>query len=106
MTYLKIIGLGVYEARGLFQLLDIDDKDFVEIEEFVCGMMRLKGTGVDIATLMYENKRILTRLTAFMRFVEDHMSRTHNPAPGGAMQQYIRVATQEHKNSNIFDADS
>jgi len=90
MAYLKVLGLDVYETRGLFKLLDIDDEDFVDIEEFVCGMMRLKGTGVNTATVMYENKRILTRLTALMRFVEEHTPMSPEEGPrGGAMQEYV-----------------
>jgi len=71
---LKLMGLDVMEARGLFQLLDVDETKEVDIEEFVTGMMRLKGTakGTDVATVMYENKRIIVRLSAFMRYVEDY----------------------------------
>jgi len=74
LAHLKILGLDVSETRGLFQLLDIDEQAVVSIEEFVLSMMRLKGNakGVDLATVMYENKRITVRLTAFMRYVEDY----------------------------------
>uniref|UniRef100_A0A7S1EWA5 Uncharacterized protein n=1 Tax=Noctiluca scintillans TaxID=2966 RepID=A0A7S1EWA5_NOCSC len=38
--------------------------------------MRLKGNakGVDVATLMYENKKIFVRLVAFMKYVEDNFT--------------------------------
>jgi len=74
LAYLKFLEIDIYEARGLFQLLDVDETGAVEIDEFVVGMMRLKGAakGVDVATLMYENKKIFVRLVAFMKFVEDN----------------------------------
>jgi len=74
VAYLKFLEIDIYEARGLFQLLDVDETGAVDIDEFVVGMMRLKGAakGVDVATLMYENKKIFIRLVAFMKFVEDN----------------------------------
>lgn len=72
-AYLRFLEINIHEARGLFQLLDVDEKGQVTIEEFVMGMLRLQGSakGVDAATLMYENKRIFARLTVFMNFVQD-----------------------------------
>lgn len=71
---LKSVGMEVWEARGLFQLLDTDALGQVSIEEFLHGIVRLKckDQSIDLTTVMYENKRILTRLLAFMRFAEDH----------------------------------
>uniref|UniRef100_A0A7S1MSK3 EF-hand domain-containing protein n=1 Tax=Alexandrium catenella TaxID=2925 RepID=A0A7S1MSK3_ALECA len=71
---MKGIRIEAWEARGLFQLLDTDALGQVSIEDFLHGLVRLKckDQGVDLTTVMYENKRILTRLLAFMRFAEDH----------------------------------
>lgn len=90
---LKILGLDVAQARGLFELLETDDSG-VDIEEFVCAMMRLKSSakGVDIATVMYETKRITMQFAAFARYVEtqfeelgaqitQHRGRTSHMAP-------------------------
>jgi len=76
LAYLKFLEIDVYEARELFQLLDVDETGAVDIDEFVIGMMRLKGAakGVDVANLMYENKKISVRLVAFMKFVEDNFT--------------------------------
>jgi len=45
---------------GLFTLLDTDCAGEVDTEEFVMGCLRLQGTAkaIDLATLMYFNKRI------------------------------------------------
>eukprot|EP00971_Amphidinium_carterae_P129266 2560376-Amphidinium_carterae.1 len=55
---MRLIGLDVSEARGLFQLLDVNQTNAVSIEEFIAGMMRLKGAAksVDLALLVHENK--------------------------------------------------
>lgn len=69
---LQLLDLDVWTVRGLFKLLDMDDTG-VQIEELVYAMMRLRGSAkaVDVATLLYENKRIVSRLQTFMSFTED-----------------------------------
>merc|ERR1711862_993694 len=54
-------GLQITEAHGLFRLLDIDNSGQVSIAEFVLGCLRLRGSArnVDVATLLYENKRMM-----------------------------------------------
>eukprot|EP00415_Alexandrium_ostenfeldii_P002694 UN2694 len=80
MRHMRYAGVEVWEARGLFQLLDTDALGQVSIDEFLHGMLRLKrkDQAVDLGTVMYENKRILTRLLAFMRFSEDHFRDIQN----------------------------
>eukprot|EP00971_Amphidinium_carterae_P156559 3103366-Amphidinium_carterae.1 len=48
----------------------------VSIDEFVTGMMRLKGgaKGVDLATLIYENKRMYAHLKSSLNVVQHGMS--------------------------------
>jgi len=67
-TYFKLLDLDVLEAKALFKLLDVDEKGEVGIEEFIMGCMRLKGTArsVDLATMLYENKRAIMRWNAFI----------------------------------------
>jgi len=110
MAYLKFLELDIQETRGLFQLLDVDEKDEVGIEEIVMGMMRLKGAakGVDIATLMYENKRIFVRLAAFMHYVEDNfmvlnqMLSIEQGSPRTSMEEYVWSAKVEDKMMRNF----
>jgi len=63
----ELLDMDISEARGFFHLLDTDDTGAVSIHEFVHGMMRLKGAakGVDIATLLYEHKRLFRKLETF-----------------------------------------
>lgn len=76
-VYLSSLGLDVDEALGLFKLLDTDGSETVGIEEFVHGCMRLKGgaKSIDLATLMYENKRLMERFENFFQFVKDNFYR-------------------------------
>jgi len=67
---LNVFGLEVSEAWGFFQLLDIDDRGFVDVSQFALGCLRLRGAakGIDAATLMYENKKM-------MAVISDHLNR-------------------------------
>jgi len=59
MTYFALLQIDVSEAKGLFQLLDVNESGEVGIDEFIMGCMRLKGAAksIDMATMMYENKK-------------------------------------------------
>merc|ERR1719491_1999375 len=56
----ELLDMDISEARGLFTLLDTDCSGEVDAEEFVMGCLRLQGAAkaIDLATLMYFNKRI------------------------------------------------
>lgn len=72
-AHLASIGLEIHEAMGLFKLLDIDGSGCVGVEEFVIGCMRLKGSAksIDLATLMYENKRMVEQASGFHDFCSE-----------------------------------
>jgi len=71
--HLSLLGIDVYEAHGLFTLLDITGTGEVSINEFVNTLLRLKGQAkaLDLATLIYENKRIMGQMARFMKYVHD-----------------------------------
>mmetsp|Transcript_45151 Transcript_45151/g.98166 ORF Transcript_45151/g.98166 Transcript_45151/m.98166 type:complete len:536 (-) Transcript_45151:118-1725(-) len=71
-AYFRHLGLDVSEAWGLFRLLDTVDDGRVDLDEFIMGCMRLKGAakGVDVATLLYENKRMCRVWQEFMKYCE------------------------------------
>ena len=75
-AHLASVGLAVHEALGLFKLLDVDHSGGIAIEEFVVGCMRLKGgaKSIDLATLMYENKRMVERFTSFDQNTRENFS--------------------------------
>jgi len=98
-AHLVLLGLDISEARGLFQLLDIDDDHEVSIDELVHGLIRLKGgaKGLDLATFMFENKKTHLRLEAFMQFVEDQFS---------LMERRLGVGSRRTLDSYLGDANN
>merc|ERR1719321_1048174 len=69
--YFESVDLDVAEAKGLFKLLDRNGNGVVEAEEFVLGCLRLRGNAkaIDLATLMYENRRAFRRIEAHLRSI-------------------------------------
>jgi len=65
-AYMQTLGISVSEARGLFHLLDIDSRGVIDVHEFIMGCLRLKGEAksIDVATLMYENKKVARSVTS------------------------------------------
>lgn len=65
IAFLKGLDVNVGEALGLFNLLDSNNDGAVDAEEFTLGCMRLKGPAkhVDIATLLFENKKLIATMT-------------------------------------------
>jgi len=65
------LGVVPHEVLGLFTLMD-DGDDEIAFCEFLAGIMRLKAAsrGVDLATILYENKKILKRVLTVGQQVE------------------------------------
>eukprot|EP00746_Dinoflagellata_sp_MGD_P083597 gnl/MRDRNA2_/MRDRNA2_332616_c0_seq1.p1 gnl/MRDRNA2_/MRDRNA2_332616_c0~~gnl/MRDRNA2_/MRDRNA2_332616_c0_seq1.p1 ORF type:complete len:206 (-),score=29.32 gnl/MRDRNA2_/MRDRNA2_332616_c0_seq1:67-624(-) len=65
IRWLKKEGLVAHEVVGLFMLMD-DGDNTVSFCEFISGIMRLNAAkkGLDLPTLLYENKKILKRVLA------------------------------------------
>jgi len=57
---IESMGIGLSDASALFTLLDVDNSGEIEADEFVLGCFRIKtaNRGIDMANLMYFNKRI------------------------------------------------
>lgn len=73
--YFRAIDVDPSEARGVFQLLDIDDSGFITAEEFLSGSIRLRGSAkaLDLALLIY-NFRVLSQwIQEHAWFVEDQL---------------------------------
>jgi len=76
IAYFAALELDVGEARGLFDLLDVEETNEVPIDEFVVGCFRLKGgaKGIDLAALMYENKKMMKTIRGLKEFSEDRLN--------------------------------
>jgi len=78
-AYFNVLQLDVTEAAGLFELLDRDESGEVSIDEFIMSCMRLKGTArsIDLATMLFENKRLYSMMRGFMLNVEGTLGELH-----------------------------
>eukprot|EP00747_Dinoflagellata_sp_TGD_P076988 gnl/TRDRNA2_/TRDRNA2_159390_c0_seq1.p1 gnl/TRDRNA2_/TRDRNA2_159390_c0~~gnl/TRDRNA2_/TRDRNA2_159390_c0_seq1.p1 ORF type:complete len:157 (+),score=33.10 gnl/TRDRNA2_/TRDRNA2_159390_c0_seq1:2-472(+) len=77
-AYFASLGLEASDAWTLFKLLATQQKDAVELGDFVDGCMRLKGTArsIDVGKLMYENQWImqtLVELHAVVRCIKNSL---------------------------------
>jgi len=79
-AHLASLGVNTGEAEGLFRLLDLDESGVVSLEEFLYGCMRLKGEAkaVDVATLMYENKKMFGKWKGLTTYIEKQFKRRKN----------------------------
>mmetsp|Transcript_18689 Transcript_18689/g.39738 ORF Transcript_18689/g.39738 Transcript_18689/m.39738 type:complete len:149 (-) Transcript_18689:40-486(-) len=73
---LKGLGIDVHQAAGLFKLLDQEDRGAVNMDEFAMGCLQLRGSAksVDIATLMFENKKLMRSFGQHMDTLEETCS--------------------------------
>jgi hypothetical protein len=62
--YFKVIDLDMSEARGFFDLLDLEGTGRISSEDFVMGCLRLRGPAraIDLAILMDQSKIIFQHL--------------------------------------------
>jgi len=101
-AYFSVLELDVRKASQVFSLLDVDGSNQIEIDEFVVGCMRLKGLakGVDMESLMLENKRLMTRWSNHQKWtrrqfsaVEELMRENQTAIQGlsAAVRQLVKV---------------
>merc|ERR1719331_2555287 len=70
-AHLAAIGVETLQAESLFKLLDLDNSGSSTVDEFLFGCMRIRGgaKGIDVATLLHENKRLMRWFINFKRYV-------------------------------------
>jgi len=80
LKYFGSLGINASEARGLFGLLDADESGSVSLQEFMQGCLRLRGQAkaIDMATLMYQNKRIVFWLADRLERLEGSLRPAEN----------------------------
>lgn len=93
MAYLRYLEIDVSQVRTLFRLLDVDQTGYVDLDEFVNGVMRLKGgaTSMDLAVLKYQVECVLHKVLALSKHVGA------DDRPGSSHSQ--RVLTQGFRNT-------
>merc|ERR1719364_90285 len=76
-AYFRAIDVDVSEAKGLFRLLDLDGSGFIDAEEFLSGCLRLRGPAkaLDLALLMHEVRRMVSRIQEQKKLLQKQLSR-------------------------------
>lgn len=66
------IGVDVSEAKSIFHLLDVDDSDEIDLDEFLSGCVRLRGPAkaIDVSCLMLETQQLAKRMSSHSSLVE------------------------------------
>lgn len=69
--YFQGLGVDPKSAKGLFRILDLDNSGEIDSQELLTGTLRLRGAAkaIDLAALIYENRRMARRLQVFQRSV-------------------------------------
>lgn len=63
---LKSMGMGAQQARGLFDMLDLDGSGHVTLDEFISCSMRVQDAShLDILTILHENKSMRRKMRSF-----------------------------------------
>ena len=74
VDFLKFLDVNISDVPGLFKVLDVDGTGRVGTDEFVVGMMRLRGTArsIDMAMMLHENRKLCAQLSALAQFTEQN----------------------------------
>merc|ERR1712087_880491 len=70
--YFSVLDIDIADSSYLFDMLDLDGSNEVDMEEFVTGCLRLKGNAksIDIHVLMFEIKTIMSKFEAFVETLQ------------------------------------
>jgi len=76
-AYFEVLGLDVWDAWSFFKLLDLDDGGDVEIEEFLMGCLRLRGTAraIDVGKLIHDQTWLIRTHGKFQTYVEAELKK-------------------------------
>lgn len=72
LAHISALDLDANDAWTVFKHLDSNRNNVIDLDEFVMGIMRLRGAakGVDLHTLIVNHQRLVKRLSSFMRYVD------------------------------------
>merc|ERR1712048_445133 len=76
-AYLATLELDVTELRGVFEMLDLQGTEEVNIGDFVMGCMKLKGPAksIDVCTILYENRKQACKWAMWASYSERQFQR-------------------------------
>jgi len=98
-AYFASLELDIHDAWTFFKLLDTDEGNTIQIEEFLLGCMRLRGSAkaLDMAKLLHEQQLLSKHLAAFTLYVEHQFALlAEHELPEWAPQRGAACAGLEH----------
>mmetsp|Transcript_44515 Transcript_44515/g.79978 ORF Transcript_44515/g.79978 Transcript_44515/m.79978 type:complete len:671 (+) Transcript_44515:99-2111(+) len=103
-AYFSVLELDVTKATQVFRLLDIDRSNQIEIDEFVVGCMRLKGLakGVDMESLMLENKRMMTRWNNHQKWTRRQFSTIEELIASSCRENHTAIQSMKSMVSQLM----
>eukprot|EP00929_Paragymnodinium_shiwhaense_P112534 TRINITY_DN80791_c0_g1_i1.p1 TRINITY_DN80791_c0_g1~~TRINITY_DN80791_c0_g1_i1.p1 ORF type:complete len:753 (-),score=147.97 TRINITY_DN80791_c0_g1_i1:396-2654(-) len=84
LSYLGSLGLDIDQVQQVLGLLDRDQNGELDMEEFITGCLRLRGSAksLDMAILQYNTEYILQTVTDLVKIVEDRFGPDYLPSSG------------------------
>eukprot|EP00747_Dinoflagellata_sp_TGD_P177361 gnl/TRDRNA2_/TRDRNA2_226007_c0_seq1.p1 gnl/TRDRNA2_/TRDRNA2_226007_c0~~gnl/TRDRNA2_/TRDRNA2_226007_c0_seq1.p1 ORF type:complete len:111 (-),score=20.68 gnl/TRDRNA2_/TRDRNA2_226007_c0_seq1:37-369(-) len=76
VAFFEAMDLHTDDAWGLFKLMDQDESLTIEVDEFVEGCLKLKGSSknLDFSQMVQESRWLRKRLSRFMVYVEQQFA--------------------------------
>jgi len=89
-AHLVALEIDVQDAWELFRLIDTDKSGSIELDEFIEGCERLKGTakGIDMASLRTELKCLSRLLVRFMKSCEEQLESLSGKPPRHSTRRF------------------
>jgi len=102
-SFFVTLGLDMQDTTQLFELLDPNKEDEIDIEDFVQGAMRFKGQArsIDVCAILFKSKELAKTMEGLVQFVEEHFDKLdYYFHPDAASDQRIKhVMSRVGKNS-------
>merc|ERR1719158_551327 len=78
--FFKVMDVCASEAEGLFALLDTERKGAINFDQFMHGILKLRGPAksLDLTLLMNETDQMYSRLSEHMKSVDHRLNRLIN----------------------------
>lgn len=77
ISQFKALDVNMHQAKSLFHLIDIERTGVIDIDAFIMGCLRLRGTAraADMTTLIYELKRFMSKWQSHAVFLESEVTK-------------------------------
>jgi hypothetical protein len=85
MGQFKALDVNMHQAKSLFNLIDVERTGVIDIDAFIMGCLRLRGTAraADMTTLMYELKRFMSKWQSHAMFLEAEITKMQKDEAAG-----------------------